>query len=118
MSLLPLLLLLQIKHLVIDFLWQPEYEWRNKGTLFHFGGIRHSAKHAIFTFFILLYPTSVLEAVVLVVIEFFAHYVIDYSKMNLNARYSLTPMNEKYWWLLGIDQFLHQLTYIIILYFL
>mgnify|MGYP001765158580 CR=1 FL=1 len=40
-----LLLLFQIKHLVVDWLWQPPYEYLNKGTWLHLGGLQHAAKH-------------------------------------------------------------------------
>jgi hypothetical protein len=33
--------------------------------------------------------------------------------MNLNARYQLGPTtSEKFWWLVGLDQYLHALTYL------
>jgi len=44
-----ILLLLQIKHLIVDWCWQPAYEWQNKGTYGHWGGIRHALKNAIGT---------------------------------------------------------------------
>jgi hypothetical protein len=52
MNVLTILIYLQLKHFIVDFLYQPEYEWRNKGTFGHFGGIRHSLKHAATSSFI------------------------------------------------------------------
>lgn len=52
-----LMFLLVTKHFFVDFLWQPEYEWKNKGTLGHWGGIRHSLKHGIVSALIFL-PVS------------------------------------------------------------
>ena len=43
------------------------------------------------------------------------HYHVDWAKMNLNAKMGWGPnTHEQFWWLLGLDQFLHALTYIIL----
>lgn len=120
MSILLLFALFQFKHFVIDFVFQPPYEWKNKGTYGHVGGVLHSFKHAAGTALILCvalrFPSfrafGLIEGLVL--IDFFAHYHIDWAKMNINALYNLTPNDEKFWMLLGLDQLLHQLTMIAI----
>lgn len=43
------LVLLQIKHLIVDWCWQPAYEYLNKGTYGHWGGVRHALKNAVGT---------------------------------------------------------------------
>jgi hypothetical protein len=45
--------------------------------------------------------------------EFIAHYLIDWSKMNLNANFGWR-CNESnaFWVLLGVDQLLHAFTYL------
>ena len=48
-QLIALLLLLQIKHLIVDWFWQTPVELQNKGHYLHKGGIHHAAKHAIGT---------------------------------------------------------------------
>ncbi|MDR3502996.1 MAG: DUF3307 domain-containing protein [Legionella sp.] len=108
--------ILQIKHFVVDFLWQPEYEWRNKGTFLHFGGIRHSLKHALTTAVILfLFSVSFSVICMAVVFEFVAHYFIDYGKMNINKMTGWDAnKNPEFWYLLGLDQFLHQVCYLFI----
>jgi hypothetical protein len=40
------------------------------------------------------------------------HYHVDWAKMRLNERLKLTPDNEWFWHLLGLDQLLHYLTYV------
>jgi hypothetical protein len=50
-----LMLLLTIKHFIFDFLYQPPYQWQNKGTYGHWGGLVHSGQHALSTFLILLF---------------------------------------------------------------
>ena len=119
-----LLLLFQIKHLVVDWLWQPPYEYLNKGTWLHPGGLQHAAKHLVATYIVLAVgalifhmPIFVGMAIVLSIFDGVIHYLIDWSKMNINKKYELTPTNsENFWRLVGIDQFLHQATYIIIVF--
>lgn len=38
---------LQCKHLIVDWCWQPAYEYKNKGTYLHPGGLRHAFKNAL-----------------------------------------------------------------------
>ena len=41
------------------------------------------------------------------------HYHIDWAKMNINKKMGWGPTtHEEFWWLTGLDQFLHALTYI------
>lgn len=117
MLILLLMALLLTKHFIIDFLWQPEYEWRNKGTLGHLGGIIHSLKHAFGSFIILIgfdnpeyHPTLIVS---IVVAEFFIHYITDYGKMNINRIKNWLPnKNAEFWYLVGLDQYIHGMTYI------
>lgn len=119
-----LLLLFQIKHLVVDWLWQPPYEYLNKGTWLHPGGLQHAAKHLAATYIVLALAALVLHMPIhvgvgwlLATLDGVVHYLIDWSKMNINKRYQLTPTNsENFWRLVGVDQFLHQATYIAIVF--
>lgn len=50
-------------------------------------------------------------------IDFVIHYHIDWAKMNLNAKMGWgANTHEEFWWLLGLDQFLHALTYVGLVY--
>lgn len=82
----------------------------------HPGGIVHSFTHALTTMFILMYFRPEMAGT-LAAVEFFAHYLIDYAKMNINRikGWTATTHNE-FWQLTGLDQLLHQLTYVFILY--
>ena len=113
-----LLLLLQTKHLIVDWFWQPPYEFLNKGTYGHWGGIRHALKHAIGTA-ICLFCISFLRPVypliiILSLFDFLVHYHIDWAKMNLNRLLKVGPNDARFWALVGIDQYLHQITYLLI----
>ena len=119
MSFLLLLFLLQIKHLLVDWSWQPAYEWKNKGTYGHPGGILHAFKNAIGTaaVFSFFFPHMILLLVVFA-IDFLLHYHIDWAKMNINRIYGWGPTtHDQFWRLTGFDQFLHQVTYLFLIWF-
>lgn len=107
-----LISLLFTKHFAVDFPLQNKYQWSNKGTYLHPGGLLHSGLHGFATFMCFFWyaPTA---ALYLAYFDFVAHYHIDWAKMNINAKLGWGPTtHEKFWWLLGLDQFLHALTYI------
>ena len=115
MEIIVLLALLLVKHFVWDFYYQPPYMWQNKGTFGHWGGVAHSGIHAFTTFIILLFFTTPVLALLLMLFEFVVHYLTDYAKMNINRikGWGATTHNE-FWQLTGFDQLMHQLTYIVI----
>lgn len=117
-----LLLALNLKHFIADFLLQPPFMYLNKGTYGHVGGISHSMLHALMTMFIiasmvtfLALPVAPMLCVLIGLMEFIVHYHTDWAKVKLTKKFNLSPTNsEKYWWLLGADQLIHALTYIFI----
>ena len=117
MTLFYLLIALQLKHFIIDFPLQTRYQWSNKGTYGHPGGILHAALHGLATGAILFYFTGNGSlAMLLAALDMIVHYHIDWAKMQINARMRWTPADPNFWVLLGLDQFLHQLTYILIVF--
>lgn len=115
---LTLLLLLFTKHFIVDFPLQPKWMYANKGTFAHLGGIAHAALHAAVTLAILLAYCDVVTAWYCAAAEFYAHYFIDWAKMNINRRLGWGPTtHESFWWLLGLDQWLHALCYFAIVHF-
>ncbi len=113
--LLILLTLLTVKHFVFDFLYQPPYQWQNKGTYGHWGGYVHSGQHAVASLVILFFFTNPLQAVALAMSEFWIHYHMDWFKMWYNKKkgWACNTHNE-FWILTGFDQFVHAMTYIMI----
>jgi hypothetical protein len=108
-----LLVLLQTKHLLVDWLWQPPYEYLNKGTYAHWGGIRHSLKNALGTTLCFLPWATAPQLLIILALDFFIHYHIDWGKMNINRIMKWGPTtHEQFWWLTGLDQFAHQICYI------
>jgi hypothetical protein len=115
MYILFLLFLLQFKHLLVDWVFQPPYEFMNKGTWLHWGGIRHSLKHALCSLIILSLFANIWLVLIAVVFEFVAHYLTDYTKVNINRYYKFDAnKHPQFWWLTGLDQFVHQVCYLII----
>lgn len=105
------------KHLIIDFPMQVPYHYLNKGTYGHPGGIQHAGLHGWGTMFCFAWFVDVPFAIVLGGIDFVIHYHIDWAKMNLNKKLGYGPLtSEKFWWLLGLDQWLHAVTYVGLIY--
>lgn len=113
------------KHFIFDFLLQTEYQFLNKGKYGHPGGLLHAFLAGFGTFislisipYILHLPTGsnwIPKLFFICFIEMVIHYHIDWAKIKLNDKLNLTPVNgHGFWWLLGLDQYLHYLTYILI----
>jgi len=82
---LQLLILLYIKHWYIDFVNQNDAEIASKGIYGDKLGILHSAKHGILTALCVFFVTGymyLIYAIILGVIDFVAHYHIDWVKSN------------------------------------
>jgi hypothetical protein len=110
-----LMTLLIYKHFIFDFLYQPPYQWQNKGTYAHPGGIFHAGQHGACSFFILLAFTNAWTAIALAIFEFIVHYHIDWAKMNINRKMGWrAEKDSQFWILLGADQLLHYLTYVVL----
>lgn len=109
-----LMTLFVLKHFIVDFPIQTPYQWMNKGNYGHPGGLLHSGLHAFATYLILFMVTPI--ALGLAAIDFAIHYHVDWAKMNINNHYGWkADKDAAFWVLLGIDQLLHYLTYILII---
>lgn len=107
-----LIFLLFSKHFIVDFPLQGPYQWMNKGTYGHPGGIAHAVLHGSFTLMCFAWYAP-LAAYFLAAIDMVVHYHIDWAKMNLNKKMGWkADEHPEFWYLLGLDQFLHALTYI------
>jgi hypothetical protein len=106
-----ILVLLFSKHFLIDFPLQTPYQYLNKGTYGHLGGLLHSGLHGLATVIIFSFFTPF--ALVYGIVDFLVHYHIDYAKVRINEHYGWKPTTHpQFWTLLGIDQYLHAMTYI------
>ena len=116
-TILLVMVMLQIKHLIVDWCWQPPYEWQNKGTYGHWGGIRHSLKNSVGTAMCFLPFFSLTTSLVVLVADFVIHYHVDWAKMNINRIKGWgATTHSQFWALTGLDQFMHQITYIMLIW--
>jgi len=118
-----------LKHFICDFPLQVPYHYRNKGTYGHIGGISHASIHAIGTFIALSafadHPGGFelhgphIEIVTVAVFDLVVHYHVDYAKVQINRHFHWGPTtHEQFWWLLGLDQFLHAMTYVAMIWWI
>jgi Protein of unknown function (DUF3307) len=107
---------LMLKHAVADFYLQSSYQYLNKRTYGHTGGILHSAIHVALTppVYLVIAPASLLLAAGIAVGEFLLHYHIDWLKEQLTHRSNWTPQCRCFWYALGADQLVHGFTYLVI----
>ena len=112
-----LVLLLFTKHFIIDFPLQTCYQYSNKGTYGHLGGILHAWLHGLGTYLCFVWINPI-TAIYLAVADMLIHYHVDWAKMNLNSKFNWSPtIHDQFWWLLGFDQYLHAITYIMLIGF-
>ena len=107
---------LMVKHAVADFYLQTPYQYLNKGTYGHPGGLLHSAIHVALTplVYLVLVPGSLLIAGTIALGEFVAHYHIDWLKEQIVRRNGMTMQDPGFWHALGTDQLVHGMTYLVI----
>lgn len=112
------LLCLFAKHFICDFPLQTSpWMYRNKGIYLHPGGIAHAAIHGAGTLLVLAAFIDITAALQYALLDMLIHYHIDWAKMHVGKRYNLRPDNSDWFWIiLGLDQFLHHLTYFLIVY--
>ncbi len=114
-----ILLSLAVKHFLVDYPLQRPYQYKNKGTYLHPGGLLHAGLHGVGTWIALAWFVTPKVAVVMAIIDFIVHYRFDWVKMKLNTKLGYDPLtHDKFWWLFGLRQLLHTLTYITFIWYL
>ena len=112
-----LLVGLEVKHYVADYLLQPVWILSGKGDLTKPGGYAHAAVHAVLTGVVLLICQIPVGAIGLVMLaEFVLHYLLDFAKIHYSRGVHVDRQPALFWALHGIDQLFHQLTYAAIIY--
>lgn len=111
---------LLLKHAVADFILQTGDQAANKGRYGHIAGLTHAATHVVLTptVFLVLKPASPALAVLILVTEFVWHYHQDWLKDQVTRGLKLAPDRNGFWWGIGIDQFVHQVFYLLVVYVL
>lgn len=84
---------------------------------FHIGRMQHVALHGVFSvvvFFVIGAP--IFFNLVICAIETVVHYHIDWLKGWYSASKAHGPTDPSYWRAFGADQFMHQLTYVVMVW--
>lgn len=112
-TLLLLICLLQIKHMFADYFMQTRKMLEGRGQYFHIGRAQHSAIHAIGSILCFLVIGAPLVFVVtLALAEWVVHFHIDWGKARYCDGKDFDPYQAGFWRAAGVDQALHQLTYV------
>lgn len=112
-SLLLLLCLLQVKHMFADYYLQTPKMLDGRGEYFHAGRAQHAIVHALgsaIVFLIVGAPWSFI--LVIGFLEWVIHFNIDFAKANYSDKKQLQPNQAAFWRAAGLDQLLHNLTYV------
>jgi hypothetical protein len=103
----------QIKHVICDFMLQTRFQVENKGFYGGIGGITHAGLHVAFSIpALMLLTRSVVLIAPALLFEFVVHYHTDWYKARLVRLKGWNTQDNIYWIAFGLDQFVHQITYI------
>jgi hypothetical protein len=137
----PTLIMLSLfatKHMIVDGPLQSSspYQWANKGTYGHPGGILHAGLHGIGTFVSMLimsffvndlsfegfsmewFGPWVVLMIVCSIADFLIHYHVDWLKMTLNRIFGWTTASPSFWTAVMGDQYAHSMTYLGLVWFI
>lgn len=116
------LILLFICHFLADFTWLSRpYMLKAK----RFGTpiwpiLAHAAVHGVLMFLVSLLFVSFIAAIKILIIQTMIHWIIDISKGKATYYIPSAQDNTKvdFWIVFGLDQFLHNLTIILIWFYI
>ncbi|WP_299298045.1 DUF3307 domain-containing protein [uncultured Tateyamaria sp.] len=112
-----LLFLLQAKHLFADFYLQTPRMLRDRGRYLHLGRLQHAGLHAVGSLIALvLMGVPVGLAIVVALVEWAVHFHIDFGKGRWSDHTGHGPHQAGYWRAFGVDQALHQWTYLVMVW--
>ena len=116
-TLLVLLCLLQAKHMFADYFLQTKMMLDGRETYIHFGRFLHAGVHAVGSLLVFAaIGASLVFILPLILAEWVVHYHIDWLKGRYTAIQKLTPADAAFWRAAGVDQALHQLTYVVMIW--
>lgn len=105
--------LLQIKHMFADFYLQTPKMLSGRGEYLHMGRAQHAGVHVVGSVIVfLLFGAPLAFIAIVVALEWVAHFNIDYLKASYSDKKQLDPSQPAFWRAAGLDQFMHHLTYL------
>lgn len=112
-----LLFLLQFKHLFADFYMQTPRMLRDRGVYRHMGRVQHAGLHGVGSLVALVLVGVPLGLALLIAfVEWVVHFHIDWAKGRWSDHTGHGPEEAGYWRAFGVDQALHQWTYLVIVW--
>jgi hypothetical protein len=103
----------QVKHFVCDFVLQSEYQVQRKYIYGHSAGLLHAGIHIVGSIPALLILSAPLSLIVPCLLgEFLIHYHVDWLKARFDNRRPGAEKDYAYWVVFGLDQLIHQATYL------
>jgi len=108
-----LLCLLQIKHMFADFYLQTPKMLSGRGQYFHVGRAQHAAVHVVGSVIVfLLFGAPLSFILIIAALEWIIHFNIDFAKASYSDKKQLQPNQAAFWRAAGLDQLMHNLTYV------
>ncbi len=108
-----ILCLLQIKHMFADYYLQTPKMLSGRGEYLHMGRAQHAAVHVVGSIVVfLIFGTPLAFILIIGALEWFIHFNIDYAKASYSDKKRLEPNQPAFWRAAGLDQLMHNLTYI------
>ena len=110
-----LILLLQIKHFICDGPLQTKAMVDGKSIYGNRLGILHAGIHGLGSVAVMAwFGLEWMAVLALAAADMAVHYHIDFTKENIVKIKGWTVAAREFWWALAADQFLHQLTYLLL----
>lgn len=108
-----LMCLLQVKHMFADYFLQTPKMLAGRGEYWHMGRAQHAGVHVLGSVIVfVVMGAPVLFTLLLVVVEWIVHFNIDFCKAKYSDDKELNPTQALFWRAVGVDQAMHQLTYV------
>lgn len=107
-----------VKHAIADFIFQSEIQRTEKARYGAGGGLMHALIHTAMSspVFLILPWVGLSRMALVLAIEFVAHYHIDWFKERIVRARGWATDSRYFWWAIGVDQMLHGLTYVLLIF--
>tara|TARA_R110002020_G_scaffold46612_9_gene132626 strand:- start:6013 stop:6402 length:390 start_codon:yes stop_codon:yes gene_type:complete len=113
LTVLLLFALLETKHMFADYFLQTPRMLDGRGEYLHLGRAMHAGVHALGSALVFLIIGAPLGFIIVIVaVEWFVHFNIDFGKAMMSDKMGLAPNHAGFWRAAGVDQWLHHMTYV------